>query len=110
MKGLAELTKTTLIGGLLVVLPIYLSILLLTKTLGGLLSLQSPMTAAIPADARFRQAFAILIVLAVCLVVGLLVRTSLEACTQRSEARGRTRSANARMPCRRVRRRPRRGG
>ena len=51
MKGLAELIKTTLIGGLLVVLPIYLSVLLLAKTLGGLLSLLSPVTAAIPADA-----------------------------------------------------------
>jgi len=77
VKGLSELIKTTLIGGLLVVLPIYLSVLLLTKTLGGLLALLSPVTAAIPADARFRQGFAILIVLAVCLVVGLLVRTSL---------------------------------
>jgi len=77
MKGLAELIKTTLIGGLLVVLPIYLSVLLLAKTLGGLLSLLSPVTAAIPADARFRQVFAILIVLAICLVVGLLVRTRL---------------------------------
>jgi len=73
MKGLAELIKTTLIGGLLVVLPIYLSVLLLAKTLGGLLSLLAPVTAAIPADARFRQVIAILIVLAVCLVVGLLV-------------------------------------
>ena len=75
MKALAELTKATLIGGLLVVLPIYLSILLLAKTLGGLLALLSPVTAAIPTDARFRQVIAILIVLAVCLVVGLLVRT-----------------------------------
>jgi uncharacterized membrane protein len=75
MKGLAELLKTTLIGGLLVVLPIYLSILLLAKTLGGVLALLSPVTAAIPAGAQFRQAVAILIVLAVCLVVGLLVRT-----------------------------------
>ena len=77
MKGLAELIKTTLIGGLLVVLPIYLSVLLLAKTLGGLLALLSPVTAAIPVDARFRQLFAILFVLAVCLVVGLLVRTTL---------------------------------
>ena len=77
MKGLAELIKTTLIGGLLVVLPIYLSVLLLAKTVGGLLSLLSPVTAAIPADARFRQVIAILIVVAVCLVVGLLVRTGL---------------------------------
>ena len=75
MKGLAELTKTTLIGGLLVVLPIYLSILLLAKTLAGILALLSPVTAAIPAGTQFRQIFALMIVLAVCLVAGLVVRT-----------------------------------
>jgi len=75
MKGLAELTKTTLIGGLLVVLPIYLSILLLAKTLAGILALLSPVTATIPAGAQFRQIFALMIVLAVCLIAGLVVRT-----------------------------------
>ena len=70
MKGLAELIKTTLIGGLLVVLPIYLSILLLAKLLASVLALLSPVTAAIPASAQFRQVVAIVIVLAVCLVVG----------------------------------------
>ena len=65
MKGLAELTKTTLIGGLLVVLPIYLSILLLLKTLAAIFALLSPVTAAIPAGTQFREVFAILIVLAV---------------------------------------------
>ena len=75
MKGLAELTKTTLIGGLLVVLPIYLSILLLAKTLAGIFALLSPVTAAIPAGAQLRQVLAIVIVLAVCLVAGLVVRT-----------------------------------
>ena len=77
MKSLADLIKTTLIGGLLVVLPIYLSVLLLAKTLGGLLALLSPVTAVISPDARFRQVAAIMIVLVVCLVVGLLVRTTL---------------------------------
>ena len=77
MKGLAELIKTTLIGGLLVVLPIYLSILLLAKLLASVLALLSPVTAAIPASAQFRQVIAIVIVLAICLVVGLLVRTTL---------------------------------
>src|SRR6187402_3069284 len=62
MKGLAELTKTTLVGGLLVVLPIYLSILLLAKTLSGILALLSPVTAAIPAGAQFKQVLALLIV------------------------------------------------
>jgi uncharacterized membrane protein len=76
MKGLAELTKTTLVGGLLVVLPIYLSILLLAKTLAAIFALLSPVTAAIPAGTQFRNIFAILIVLFVCLVAGLVVRTS----------------------------------
>ena len=75
MKGLAELTKTTLIGGLFVVLPIYLAILLLVKTLGGILALLSPVTAAIPAGAQFRQVIALLIVMAVCIVAGIVVRT-----------------------------------
>jgi len=76
MKGLAELTKTTLIGGLLVVLPIYLSILLLAKTLAAIFTLLSPVTAAIPAGVQFRQVIAIVIVLAVCLIAGLIVRTA----------------------------------
>ena len=76
MKGLTELIKTTLIGGLLVILPIYLSILLVAKLLASVLALLSPVTAAIPASAQFRQVVAIVIVLAVCLVVGLLVRTN----------------------------------
>ena len=67
MKGLAELTKTTLIGGLLIVLPIYLTILLLAKTLAGVLASLAPVTAAIPAGREFPQVTAILIVLVVCL-------------------------------------------
>jgi uncharacterized membrane protein len=75
MRGLAELIKTTLVGGLFVVLPIYLAILLLVKTLAGVLSLLSPVTAAIPAGAQFRQAIALLIVMAVCVAAGIVVRT-----------------------------------
>ena len=75
MKGLAELTKTTLIGGVLIVLPIYLSVLLLAKTLSAIVTLLSPVTAAIPAGVQFRQVIAVLIVLAVCFVAGIVVRT-----------------------------------
>jgi uncharacterized membrane protein len=75
MKGLAELIKTTIVGGLLVILPIYLSILLLAKTLAAIFALLSPLTAAIPAGTQFRQLIAILIVLVACLVAGAIVRT-----------------------------------
>jgi uncharacterized membrane protein len=76
MKKFAEFTKTTLIGGVLVVLPIYLSILLLAKTAFGLLGLIAPVTAQIPANVELRQMIAILLVLAVCFFAGLVVRTS----------------------------------
>ncbi len=75
MKGLAELTKTTLIGGVLIVLPIYLSILMVAKTLSVIVALLAPVTATIPAGAQFRQVIAVLIVLAVCFVAGIVVRT-----------------------------------
>jgi uncharacterized membrane protein len=77
MKTLAEFVKTTLIGGLLVILPIYVSFILLAKTLGGILALLSPVTAAIPAGVQFREVIAILIVLILCLLAGLVVRTKL---------------------------------
>jgi uncharacterized membrane protein len=75
MKGLAELTKTTLIGGVLIVLPIYLTILMVAKTLSAIFALLAPVTATIPAGAQFRQLIAILIVLAVCFIAGAVVRT-----------------------------------
>ena len=55
MKALAEFSKTTLIGGILIVLPIYVSLLLLAKAAKGLLALLSPITAAIPASVEFSR-------------------------------------------------------
>lgn len=75
IKSLAEFTKTTLIGGLLIVLPLYLSILLLAKTIKGLLALIAPVTAQLPPTMELRQVVGILLVLLVCFVAGLLVRT-----------------------------------
>lgn len=75
MKALAEFTRTTLIGGILVLLPIYLAILLLLKGLSAVMALVAPVTAQVPAGAEFRQLIAILIILAACFVAGLVVRT-----------------------------------
>ena len=54
MRTLAEFTKTTLIGGILIILPIYVSILLLIKAFSGLMALVNPITAGIPASVEFR--------------------------------------------------------
>lgn len=75
MRTLAEFTKTTLVGGLLVILPIYIAVLLFAKTIRGLLALLAPVTSQIPASVEFRQIIAILLLVAVCFFVGLIVRT-----------------------------------
>ena len=75
MRTLAEFTKTTLIGGVLVILPIYVVVLLLAKAINGLLALLAPITAQVPAAVQFRQIVAILLLVAICFVIGLIVRT-----------------------------------
>ena len=75
MKALAEFAKTTLIGGILIILPIYVSLLLLAKAAKGLLALLSPITAAIPASVEFREIMAVLVLAAVCFVAGAIART-----------------------------------
>ena len=75
MRTLAEFTRTTLIGGLLVILPIYVAVLLLAKTVKGLLGLLQPVTEQVPASVEFRQIVAIILLVGVCFLVGLIVRT-----------------------------------
>jgi uncharacterized membrane protein len=75
MRTLAEFTKTTLIGGLLIILPVYVSLLLLAKAIGGLLALVKPITAAIPTTVEFRQALAIVMLALISFIVGLIART-----------------------------------
>jgi uncharacterized membrane protein len=75
MRTLAEFTKTTLIGGILVILPIYVSLLLLIKAAMGLVALLKPITAEIPASVELRGVLAFLALLAVSFIAGLVVRT-----------------------------------
>jgi uncharacterized membrane protein len=75
VRGLAEFTKTTLIGGILVILPLWISVLLLVKAVAGLFALLSPVTAQLPATMHLRNIVAFLIVVVACFVAGLVVRT-----------------------------------
>jgi uncharacterized membrane protein len=76
MKPLAEFVRTTLIGGLLVLVPIYFSVLLLAKAASGLVALLGPITALMPESlAHLRQAASALIVVASCFALGLMMRT-----------------------------------
>jgi uncharacterized membrane protein len=75
MRTLAEFTKTTLIGGILIILPIYVSILLLLKAISGLTALIAPIASGIPAATEFREVIAVVALGVICFVAGLIVRT-----------------------------------
>jgi len=78
MKALREFAKSTLIGGLLVVVPVYFSVLLLAKALGGLIKLLAPITAMLPESLQgLRGPVAVLVVVVVCFAIGLALRTRL---------------------------------
>jgi uncharacterized membrane protein len=72
---MAEFTKTTLVGGLLVILPVYLCILLVAKSISVVMSLVSPITNQIPAALQFRQLIAFVVLIAACFLAGLVLRT-----------------------------------
>jgi uncharacterized membrane protein len=76
MRALAEFTKTTLIGGVLIILPIYVAVLLMLKALAGLLDMLDPVAGSLPAAVEFKKAAAIILLIAICFIVGLVVRTS----------------------------------
>ena len=76
MKALIEFTKTTLIGGLLIVVPVYFTVLLLAKAVGGLMAMLHPITLVMPESlASYRRLAAAAVVIAACFLLGLITRT-----------------------------------
>ena len=77
-KALVEFLKTTVIGGLLIVVPTYLAVLLLAKALGGIVALLGPIVALLPEKVHhFGQILAIALAVLVCFILGLIARTRL---------------------------------
>jgi hypothetical protein len=64
-------------------------VLLLAKAVNGLMALLAPVTAQIPAGVQFRQIIAILVLIAICFVVGLVVRTG-PACAPKTRSSARS--------------------
>ena len=69
------MTKTTLIGGFLIILPIYVSIILIAKAIQGLVAALKPITAVVLAYVQFREIIAALVIITICFIAGLIVRT-----------------------------------
>ena len=75
MRYAREFLTNTVVGGLLVVLPVYLTVLLLLKGMQAVVGLVRPVTALLPAWVPAEDILALLIVLIVCAGIGLAVRT-----------------------------------
>jgi len=75
MKALAEFIRTTLIGGVLVLLPIYLLVLVLLKMVAAAMQLISPIMAGMPITAGYPGLLATAVIVVACFLAGLVVRT-----------------------------------
>ncbi len=77
MKSLLGFLKTTLVGGLVIVLPVWLSILLVLKSLGAATQVVHPIATQLPEKARHPQLLAAALLLVACFAAGLLIRTAI---------------------------------
>jgi uncharacterized membrane protein len=75
MRYARELVVNTVIGGALVLVPIYLAVLLLLKGMQSVVGLVRPVAALLPDWVPGENLCALLIVLLVCFAVGTAVRT-----------------------------------
>jgi uncharacterized membrane protein len=75
MKFAREFIANALIGGALVVLPLYLAVLLLLKGMQAVAGLVRPIAKLLPQWLPAENILALLLVLLVCFVVGVVVRT-----------------------------------
>jgi uncharacterized membrane protein len=75
MSKIVKFVLGCLLAGLLILAPIYLAILLLLKAASSLLQLVKPVTRLLPPLIVREDALALLLILLICFLVGLLVRT-----------------------------------
>jgi len=87
MKRLLAFLKTTLLGGVIFVLPAWLAALLVLKALGHLEIVVKPITSHLPHSIAHPRVIAILLLVALCFAVGLAIHTAIGAQIKRSAER-----------------------
>ena len=75
MKFAREFIASTVVGGLFIVVPVYLAVLLLLKGMQTVGALVKPIAALLPEWMPAEGLFSLLLVLAICFGVGMAVRT-----------------------------------
>jgi uncharacterized membrane protein len=76
MKQLREFIVNALVGGLLVVVPIYLAVLLLLKGMQSVVGLVRPFAMLLPEWFPAENLLSLLLVLTACFLIGVAVRTA----------------------------------
>jgi uncharacterized membrane protein len=75
MSKVMEFSKTTLIGGLLVILPVAVIILLLIKAMTEVQKVLEPIILLLPEKVLLPKMIALFIVVGLCFLTGLILRT-----------------------------------
>ena len=75
MKKLVEFVMNILVGGLLIIVPIYLAVLLMMKAMASVGDLVRPLSRLVPDWLPAEKLLSLLLVLLVCFLVGAAVRT-----------------------------------
>jgi uncharacterized membrane protein len=75
MRYAREFITSTLVGGLLFVVPVYLAVLLLLKGMKSVATLLRPFTALLPGWVPAERLLSLLVVLTLCFLVGYVLRT-----------------------------------
>jgi uncharacterized membrane protein len=75
MRYAREFITSTLVGGLLFVVPVYLAVLLLLKGMKSVGTLVRPFTALLPDWVPAERLLSLLLVLTICFLVGFALRT-----------------------------------
>ena len=75
MKLVREFVANTVVGGVLVVLPLYLAVLVLLKGMQSVAALVRPFAMLLPAWVPAEKLLSLLLVLIVCCLIGVGVRT-----------------------------------
>src|SRR5262249_27818768 len=76
MKVLRDFVGTTVVGGVLVLVPIYLAVLLVVKLMDTVVGVVKPIANLLPAWLPAERLLSLLLVLLLCFLVGVLVRTT----------------------------------
>lgn len=87
MKRFLAFLKATLLGGLIVVLPAWLAVLLVLKALGHLEIFVKPVSSHLPQGVAHPRVIAILVLVGLCFLVGAAIQTAIGRKAERAAER-----------------------